>query len=219
MAYGCPVSNFNYEGNRYATYKHYERVHAMVKVEEYLAKKYECDKCFNRYGYRQSLSRHKKDCEERLKQQQIQESQNLANSNLPDMNLNSPPNPVKCDVTQYTVWTTLRSRQLQRDGNLFRAIIMDPPWESTMLNLGQKVLSDSKIKNIPINLVQDEGFIFMWVTNGKPQVALDFFKLHGYRWVETITWVKLDKKGNIFKGPGRYLTTIWNCASRCKRQI
>ncbi|KEJ82585.1 MT-A70 family protein [Oxytricha trifallax] len=77
--------------------------------------------------------------------------------------------------------------------------------DSTMLDLDYNVLSDKKIKNKPIDLIQYEGFLFMWVTNGKPNLALDFIQLHGYRWVETVVWVNLDKNGNVFKGPGRYL--------------
>ncbi|KEJ82486.1 MT-A70 family protein [Oxytricha trifallax] len=82
---------------------------------------------------------------------------------------------------------------------------MDPPWQLRCFDLPYDTLSNKQIKEIPMHLIQDEGYLFMWVTNAKPEAALSFFKKYGYRWVETIVQIKTNKNGKVYRGPGRYI--------------
>ena len=64
---------------------------------------------------------------------------------------------------------------------------MDPPWllagsnPTRGVTIGYKALNDENIKNLPLHLLQDEGFLFIWVINCKYKFALDMFEQHGYK--------------------------------------
>lgn len=55
------------------------------------------------------------------------------------------------------------------------------------------------------DLLQEQGFLFIWVINAKYRFALDMFDAYGYTLVEEIAWVKQTVNGKIAKGHGFYL--------------
>ncbi|KEJ82388.1 MT-A70 family protein [Oxytricha trifallax] len=203
--YKCSVSTCRYSGSQSAVNKHYSRSHLFEKIQKYMNKAYDCDECNFRFSHRQSLNVHKKKCQEITKNRLIRELRQLANHDIKPTLLLQDPIVIECDVRVHEIWEELHKNQLLRSGTLFRAVVMDPPWQLNCFELPYDCLSDKQIKEIPMHLIQDEGYLFMWVTNGKPEVALSFFKKHNYRWVETIVWIKTNKSGNIYKGPGRYI--------------
>ncbi|KEJ82790.1 MT-A70 family protein [Oxytricha trifallax] len=170
-----------------------------------MSKAFQCKECNYRYSTRQSLHVHRKKCQDIHWKRLQKELRKLANHDLKPTHLISDPVIVECDVRVKEVWEELHRTQLARDGTLFRVVIMDAPQDRTCLPLKYDTLTDKQIIEIPIELVQEEGFLFMWVTNSKPESALSFFKKHGYRWIETIVWVKLTKRGTVFKGQGKYI--------------
>jgi len=93
----------------------------------------------------------------------------------------------------------------------FDVVMMDPPWQLASsaptrgVALGFSQLPNRDIINIPINLVQSSGFIFIWVINSRYSFALEMMKLWGYTFVDDITWVKSTVNGRLAKGHGFYL--------------
>lgn len=81
----------------------------------------------------------------------------------------------------------LGEKQMEHGGRLFDIICMDPPWQLSTANptrgvaIAYSTMNDDQINNLPLEHVQSDGFLFIWVINNKYQFALNFFKKHGYR--------------------------------------
>jgi N6-adenosine-specific RNA methylase IME4 len=43
---------------------------------------------------------------------------------------------------------------------------------------------------MPIHYIFERGLIFVWVTNGKYDLVMEFFKKNNIRRVDKITWIK-----------------------------
>ncbi|KAK9813137.1 hypothetical protein WJX72_009655 [[Myrmecia] bisecta] len=117
-----------------------------------------------------------------------------------------PPHciPIHANVTTYD-WTELcKSTQ-------FDVIMMDPPWQLATANptrgvaLGYSQLTDADIINLPINKLQTNGFLFVWVINAKYKFTLDLFEKWGYKLVDEIVWVKMTVNRRMAKSHGYYL--------------
>lgn len=90
--------------------------------------------------------------------------------------------------------------------------MMDPPWRlsSSQPSRGVAIqyssLSDDLIEQIPVQKLQKEGFLFVWVINAKFQWTVNTMeKKWGYKVVDSINWVKKTVNGKIAKGHGFYL--------------
>lgn len=76
----------------------------------------------------------------------------------------------------------LRQVQLANAGRLFDVITMDPPWQLSSANptrgvaIAYDTLTDNYIKALPMDKIQENGFIFIWVINNKYKFALEFFE-------------------------------------------
>merc|ERR1712100_342605 len=66
-------------------------------------------------------------------------------------------------------------------------------------------LSDMDIQDMPINCLQVNGFIFVWVINAKYSIACRMIRQWGYKLVDEVIWVKKTVNGKIAKGHGFYL--------------
>jgi mRNA m6A methyltransferase catalytic subunit len=94
-----------------------------------------------------------------------------------------PPHciPIHANVTTYD-WKQLYSH------TQFDVIMMDPPWQLATANptrgvaLGYSQLTDNDITALPVNKLQSDGFLFVWVINAKYKYTLDLFDKWGYRW-------------------------------------
>ncbi|KAI9295515.1 MT-A70 [Neoconidiobolus thromboides FSU 785] len=88
---------------------------------------------------------------------------------------------------------------------------MDPPWQLAThaptrgVAIGYQQLPDTLIESLPINDLQDNGFIFIWVINNKYVKAFELMKQWGYEYVDDITWVKQTVNRRMAKGHGFYL--------------
>ncbi len=53
-------------------------------------------------------------------------------------------------------------------GRLFEVIMMDPPWKLVGrapvrgVNIKYPSLEDNEVSNMPMQLIQENGFMFMW---------------------------------------------------------
>ena len=118
--------------------------------------------------------------------------------------------PICADVRTLN-WNKLRSKMLETTGQLFDVIHMDPPWQLATANptrgvaLGYSQLSDSLILDIPIQELQTDGFLFMWVINAKYRFALELIEKWGYELVDEVVWVKQTVNRRLAKSHGYYL--------------
>ena len=71
--------------------------------------------------------------------------------------------------------------------------------------IAYSTLTDKDILNLPMEKIQTNGFLFIWVINAKFRFALQFFHKWGYKLVEEVLWVKQTVNGKIAKGHGFYL--------------
>ena len=75
-------------------------------------------------------------------------------------------------------------------------ITIDPPWQLSTANptrgvaISYDTLSDKEILGIPLNKLQTDGFIFIWVINAKYRFALQLMEHFGYKMVDEVIWVK-----------------------------
>lgn len=66
-------------------------------------------------------------------------------------------------------------------------ITIDPPWQLSSANptrgvaIAYDTLNDKEIMNLPFDLIQEDGFLFIWVINAKYRFALDFFEKFNYK--------------------------------------
>ncbi|OQR95628.1 mRNA (2'-O-methyladenosine-N6-)-methyltransferase [Thraustotheca clavata] len=85
---------------------------------------------------------------------------------------------ISCDVT------TFDFKSLGK----FDIIVMDPPWDIQM-KLDYPTMSDESISALPIQDIQDNGWLFLWVATGKIVAGRRMLKKWGYSVVEDIVWV------------------------------
>ena len=62
-----------------------------------------------------------------------------------------------------------------------------------------------QIKSMPIEKLQQQGFIFVWAINAKYSFACTLIEKWGYKVVDEITWVKKTVNGKIAPSHGFYL--------------
>lgn len=62
-------------------------------------------------------------------------------------------------------------------------------------------MANSEIGRIPLHLLSNEGFIFVWILNSQLDASIEIMEGWGYELVEEIIWVKLkDEKINLTHG-------------------
>ena len=85
---------------------------------------------------------------------------------------------------------------------------MDPPWRNTQIELDYPTMTDEEISNLPVNRLQKQGYLFLWVTKGKLKKAFKMFDKWGYKPIDTIVWVKTKVSNSdeieVNGGPGHH---------------
>jgi N6-adenosine-specific RNA methylase IME4 len=93
----------------------------------------------------------------------------------------------------------------------FDVILMDPPWMIQSANptrdveLNYELLPEDEIARIPMELVQRDGFMFMWVIVLMLWGGLKMLEKWGYRVFSTVNWIKVTRKGIYAPSNGGYL--------------
>ncbi|CAD8177323.1 unnamed protein product [Paramecium pentaurelia] len=131
---------------------------------------------------------------------------------LPTLTSSVPENsiPINADVITFNFKSLIASQQ-KIAGKLFDAIMMDPPWQlstsqpSRGVAIAYQSLKDDQLMELPIPLLQKEGFLFIWTINAKYRIAAKMMKQWGYQLVDELIWVKKTVNGKIAKGHGFYL--------------
>ncbi|KEP59967.1 UNVERIFIED_CONTAM: methyltransferase MTA70, putative [Hammondia hammondi] len=81
---------------------------------------------------------------------------------------------------------------------LIRVVMADPPWDIHM-DLPYGTMTDQEMRSLRVDLIQEEGLLFLWVTGRAMELARECLQLWGYRRVEEILWVKTNQLQRIIR--------------------
>lgn len=101
---------------------------------------------------------------------------------------NYPPQWVQCD---------LRSFDMDVLGK-FSVIMADPPWDIHM-ELPYGTMADEEMKKLDIPSLQDDGYIFLWVTGRAMELGRECLKEWNYERVDELIWVKTNQLQRIIR--------------------
>jgi len=93
----------------------------------------------------------------------------------------------------------------------FDVIVMDPPWKIQPTNstrgveLGYEQMPQDEIAGMPIQLVQQNGFLFMWVVASHMPIGVSILQRWGYKIVGHLNWIKISHYGRYKPSNGYYL--------------
>ncbi|KAM9827757.1 N(6)-adenosine-methyltransferase subunit METTL3 [Neosynchiropus ocellatus] len=80
----------------------------------------------------------------------------------------------------------------------FAVVMADPPWDIHM-ELPYGTLTDDEMRKLHIPLLQDDGFVFLWVTGRAMELGRECLSLWGYEHVDEIIWVKTNQLQRIIR--------------------
>ena len=60
-------------------------------------------------------------------------------------------------------------------------------------------MSDDEMRHLPVQKLQDEGLIFLWVTGRAMELGRECLKIWGYERVDEIIWVKTNQLQRIIR--------------------
>lgn len=119
--------------------------------------------------------------------------------------------PIMADIRRFNFDLFAEKQKELTNGKLFDVIMMDPPWQLSSsqptrgVAIAYDTLNDNIITELPIQKLQNDGFIFIWTINAKFKTCLDLMKKWGYTYCDEIVWIKQTVNGKIAKGHGYYL--------------
>ncbi|VDM18768.1 unnamed protein product [Hydatigera taeniaeformis] len=99
-----------------------------------------------------------------------------------------PPQWIKCDIRQFDM--TILGK--------FAVIMADPPWDIHM-ELPYGTMSDDEMRKMDIPCLQDDGYIFLWVTGRAMELGRECLKLWGYERVDEVIWVKTNQLQRLIR--------------------
>ena len=111
--------------------------------------------------------------------------------------------PIQADVRHFN-WHALASIAK------FDVIVMDPPWNITPsqttrgVDLGYQLMPEEEIAAMPIEILQDNGYCFMWVVASMLPIGIDMLKKWGYKVVDFVNWIKTSKYGRYKPSNGYF---------------
>ena len=101
---------------------------------------------------------------------------------------------VNHNLTDRGLWEHLGAVKREKTGSLFPVVTIDFPWDKTGMKMGDKysVLNAREFLEMPIELVQDAGYVFICISNFYLPYAFKFLDQHGYEYADQIIWAKLN---------------------------
>ena len=76
-------------------------------------------------------------------------------------------------------------------------------------------MNDDEMRKMPIPMLQDEGFLFLWVTGRAMEVGRECMKVWGYTRIDEVVWVKTNQVDPSFLS----LATSTNPTTQLQRVI
>lgn len=61
------------------------------------------------------------------------------------------------------------------------------------LQLPYGTMKDDEMRAMPIPLLQDEGFLFLWVTGRAMEVGRECLEVWGYQRIDEVVWIKTNQ--------------------------
>lgn len=99
-----------------------------------------------------------------------------------------PPQWIQCDL-RYLDMTVLGK---------FAVVMADPPWDIHM-ELPYGTMSDDEMRKLDVPSLQDEGYIFLWVTGRAMELGRECLKLWGYARCDELIWVKTNQLQRLIR--------------------
>ena len=95
----------------------------------------------------------------------------------------------------------------------FDVILMDPPWiiqqnpnkVTRGVELGYDQMEENAIATMPLDLIQTDGYVFMWVVAREFSNGLKMLERWGYQVINDIHWIKTSRRGIYQPSNGHYL--------------
>lgn len=99
-----------------------------------------------------------------------------------------PPQWVQCDLRNFNMSVLGK----------FAVVMADPPWDIHM-ELPYGTMSDDEMRKLSIPVLQDDGYIFLWVTGRAMELGRECLTLWGYERVDELIWVKTNQLQRIIR--------------------
>ncbi|KAI3389175.1 hypothetical protein SNEBB_009730 [Seison nebaliae] len=80
----------------------------------------------------------------------------------------------------------------------FEIIMADPPWDIHM-QLPYGTMNDTEMISLQVPKLQDEGYIFLWVTGRAMELGRDCLAKWGYKICNEIVWIKTNQLQKIIR--------------------
>ena len=80
----------------------------------------------------------------------------------------------------------------------FSVVMADPPWDIHM-ELPYGTMGDDEMRQLNIPTLQDEGFIFLWVTGRAMELGRECLTMWGYERVDELIWVKTNQLQRLIR--------------------
>ena len=65
-------------------------------------------------------------------------------------------------------------------------------------------LTNQELESLQLEQLQDEGYLFIWVIQSTASFCIKWLEEKGYKWMETITWVKVGDAAKLQQTMGPY---------------
>ncbi|CCK71192.1 mRNA (N6-adenosine)-methyltransferase KNAG_0G01340 [Huiozyma naganishii CBS 8797] len=95
-----------------------------------------------------------------------------------------PPQWIQCDVRKFD-FSVLGK---------FSVVVADPAWNIHM-NLPYGTCNDVELLELPLDQLQDEGVLFLWVTGRALELGKESLAKWGYEVVNEVSWIKTNQLG------------------------
>lgn len=99
-----------------------------------------------------------------------------------------PPQWIQCDL-RYLDFSVIGK---------FSVVMADPPWDIHM-ELPYGTMSDDEMRKLAVPKLQDEGYIFLWVTGRAMELGRECLKLWGYDQCDELIWVKTNQLQRLIR--------------------
>ena len=99
-----------------------------------------------------------------------------------------PPQWIQCDLRYLDVSVIGK----------FSVVMADPPWDIHM-ELPYGTMSDDEMRKLAVPKLQDEGYIFLWVTGRAMELGRECLKLWGYERCDELIWVKTNQLQRLIR--------------------
>ncbi|XP_046841712.1 N6-adenosine-methyltransferase catalytic subunit-like [Xenia sp. Carnegie-2017] len=99
-----------------------------------------------------------------------------------------PPQWIQCDL-RYLDFAVIGK---------FSVVMADPPWDIHM-ELPYGTMSDDEMRKLSVPKLQDEGYIFLWVTGRAMELGRECLKLWGYERCDELIWVKTNQLQRLIR--------------------